>query len=68
VKLRLGCVVEGYGEVQALPVLLRRLGALHDPPLAMAEPADGAQVSGDAGPMPLDGGYATGFGQTSGLL
>jgi hypothetical protein len=34
-KLRIGCVVEGHGEVKALPVLLRRLGNIHEPPVAV---------------------------------
>jgi hypothetical protein len=36
--LRIGCVVEGHGEAQALPVLLRRLAALLEPELAVELP------------------------------
>ena len=33
--LNLGCIVEGHGEVQAVPVLLRRLGQQCDPRLSL---------------------------------
>jgi hypothetical protein len=29
--IKVGCVVEGHGEVKALPVLLRRMGISIDP-------------------------------------
>lgn len=34
-RLKVGCVVEGHGEVEALPVLLRRLGAKREPPVVV---------------------------------
>jgi len=34
----LGCVVEGHGEVVALPVLIRRIGESLDPPIAVQIP------------------------------
>lgn len=34
--VRIGCVVEGHGEVSALPVLLRRLASSVDPPTVVA--------------------------------
>ncbi|PKO21594.1 MAG: hypothetical protein CVU38_13910 [Chloroflexi bacterium HGW-Chloroflexi-1] len=33
--MRLACIVEGHGEVQAVPVLLRRLASALDPTLAL---------------------------------
>ena len=33
--MRLACIVEGHGEVQAVPVLLRRLASALDPALAL---------------------------------
>lgn len=37
-SVRLACIVEGHGEVSAVPVLLRRLAALVDPGLAVHIP------------------------------
>ena len=31
--IRLGCIVEGHGEVDALPILVRRMAAILNPPL-----------------------------------
>ncbi len=38
--MRLACIVEGHGEVQAVPVLLRRLASALDPtlPLQVEQP------------------------------
>jgi len=30
--MRIACIVEGYGEVEALPLLIRRIGSCCDPP------------------------------------
>jgi hypothetical protein len=35
-KIKVGCVVEGHGEIQALPILLRRFAAEINPELVMA--------------------------------
>jgi hypothetical protein len=36
--LRLGCIVEGYGEVEAVPTLIRRIAAMLDPSLVIRVP------------------------------
>jgi hypothetical protein len=36
--VKIGCIVEGHGEVEAVPILIRRLAALHYPELTTVIP------------------------------
>ena len=36
--IKIGCIVEGHGEVEAVPILIRRVAALHYPELATVIP------------------------------
>ena len=36
--VRIGCIVEGKGEVEAVPILIRRVAAIHFPELALVIP------------------------------
>src|SRR5580658_1637047 len=37
-KVQIGCVVEGHGELQSVPVLIRRIAQQMDPGLAVSVP------------------------------
>lgn len=34
----IACIVEGHGEIDAVPILIRRIAAVLDPPVAVADP------------------------------
>ena len=36
--VKIGCIVEGHGEVEAVPILIRRVAACHYPELATVIP------------------------------